>query len=271
MDRPSRGSAREYAPLPEEQQAASPQTPQRHCDTVCLGAGAAPQPSSSLDNAGRQRRPSSVLRDSLDNAGTTHKIEQLELKLLRRRDLYTFAGDHYQRLYRMLTIPTIILTASTGLVSAAWAEGEHEVEDGSGEGLLISRTVVVSSLSAIATVLVSVNSLLKYESTHIAFFKAAQQCDTLSTKIGFLSSYNIVSKRDEEIQSIMSEVEKNLIEISSYVPPIPAWLINKFRRAAQAAGMKHVMTSNEVLRREIREMAQMSPARTAKGQEHLSA
>ena len=85
---------------------------------------------------------------------------------------------------------------------------------------------------------------------------AAQQCDTLSTKIGFLSSYNIVSKRDEEIQSIMSEVEKNLIEISSYVPPIPAWLINKFRRAAQAAGMKHVMTSNEVLRREIREMAE---------------
>ena len=268
MDRPSRGSAREYAPLPEEQQAASPQTPQRHCDTLCLGAGAAPQPSSSLDNAGRQRRPSSVLRDSLDNAGTTHKIEQLELKLLRRRDLYTFAGDHYQRLYRMLTIPTIILTASTGLVSAAWAEGEHEAEDGSGGGLLISRTVVVSSLSAIATVLVSVNSLLKYESTHIAFFKAAQQCDTLSTKIGFLSSYNIVSKRDEEIQSIMSEVEKNLIEISSYVPPIPAWLINKFRRAAQAAGMKHVMTSNEVLRRE---MAQMSPTRTAKGQEHLSA
>ena len=104
MDRPSRGSAGEYAPLPEEQQAAPPQTPQRHCDTVFLGAGAAPQPSSSLDNAGRQRRPSSVLRDSLDNAGTTHKIEQLELKLLRRRDLYTFAGDHYQRLYRMLTI-----------------------------------------------------------------------------------------------------------------------------------------------------------------------
>ena len=76
MDRPSRGSAGEYAPLPEEQQAAPPQTPQRHCDTVFLGAGAAPQPSSSLDNA-----------------GTTHKIEQLELKLLRRRDLYTFAGE----------------------------------------------------------------------------------------------------------------------------------------------------------------------------------
>jgi len=59
MDRPSRGSAGEYAPLPEEQQAAPPQR----------------------------------LRDSLDNAGTTHKIEQLELKLLRRRDLYTFAGE----------------------------------------------------------------------------------------------------------------------------------------------------------------------------------
>ena len=137
---------------------------------------------------------------ALDNASTKNKIEQLELKLLRRRDLYTFAGDHYQMLYRMLTIPTIILTASTGLVSAAWEEGEAV-----GQHPLLSRTVVVSSLSAVATVLVSVNSLLKYESTHIAFFKAAQQCDTLSTKIGFISSYNIVSKQDQEIQEIMSE------------------------------------------------------------------
>ena len=44
------------------------------------------------------------------------------MKLLRRRDLYTHAGDHYRRWYRFLTIPTLILTASTGLVSSAWPE-----------------------------------------------------------------------------------------------------------------------------------------------------
>ena len=190
--------------------------------------------------------PSLALQSSLENESTQKKIKQLELKLLRRRDLYTFAGDHYQFLYRMLTIPTIILTASTGLVSAAWSEapcscGESGEPESDGESL--SRTVAVSGLSAIATVLVSVNSLLKYESTHIAFFKAAQQCDTLSTKIGFLSSYNIITKDDVAIQDTMSEVEKDLIEISSYVPPVPSWLVNNFRSAALKAGMKHVETS----------------------------
>lgn len=168
------------------------------------------------------------------------KIEKLRSKLLRRRDLYTFAGDHYQWLYQMLTIPTIVLTASTGLISAAWGDCAQE-------GAMISRTVVISGLSAIATVLVSVNSLLKYESTHLTFFRAAQQCDTLSTKIGFLGSYNIVAKQDQEIQSIMSAVEKDLVEISSSVPPISEWLIKEKvakkvahdAAVAKAAGMKH--------------------------------
>lgn len=87
------------------------------------------------------------------------------------------------------------------------------------------------------------SSQLSHESTHIAFFKAAQQCDTLSTKIGFLSSYNIITKDDVAIQDTMSEVEKDLIEISSYVPPVPSWLVNNFRSAALKAGMKHVETS----------------------------
>ena len=210
------------------------------------GSAPAPAASAPAPSPDGGPPPSLALQSSLENESTQKKIKQLELKLLRRRDLYTFAGDHYQFLYRMLTIPTIILTASTGLVSAAWSEapcscGESGEPESDGESL--SRTVAVSGLSAIATVLVSVNSLLKYESTHIAFFKAAQQCDTLSTKIGFLSSYNIITKDDVAIQDTMSEVEKDLIEISSYVPPVPSWLVNNFRSAALKAGMKHVETS----------------------------
>ena len=45
----------------------------------------------------------------------------------------------------------------------------------------------------------------------------------------------------------MSQVEKDLIEISSYVPPIPSWLIKQFRDAAKAANMKHVLASGEKL------------------------
>ena len=213
------------------------------------GAAPAPAASAPAPSPDGGPPPSLALQSSLENESTQKKIKQLELKLLRRRDLYTFAGDHYQFLYRMLTIPTIILTASTGLVSAAWSEapcscGESgEFGEPESDGDSLTRTVAVSGLSAIATVLVSVNSLLKYESTHIAFFKAAQQCDTLSTKIGFLSSYNIITKDDVAIQDTMSEVEKDLIEISSYVPPVPSWLVNNFRSAALKAGMKHVETS----------------------------
>ena len=186
---------------------------------------------------------------AINTANIDQKLKHLEMKLLRRRDLYTHAGDHYRRWYRCLTIPTLILTASTGLVSSAWPEAENEEV---AEQWKTYRTFIVSSLSAMATVLVSVNSLLKYESTHIAFFKAAQQCDTLSTKIGFISQYNVVRKKDLEIQSIMSQVEKDLIEISSYVPPIPSWLIKQFRDAAKAANMKHVLASGENLSAEAK-------------------
>lgn len=128
------------------------------------GSAPAPAASAPAPSPDGGPPPSLALQSSLENESTQKKIKQLELKLLRRRDLYTFAGDHYQFLYRMLTIPTIILTASTGLVSAAWSEapcscGESGEPESDGESL--SRTVAVSGLSAIATVLVSVNSLLK--------------------------------------------------------------------------------------------------------------
>ena len=110
------------------------------------------------------------------------------------QDLYTFAGDIYQWYYRILTIPTIVLTAMTGVFSAVWPDVDACDETAAAATMAMLRRIMVSSLSALATVLVSVNSLLKYESTHIAFYQAAQQCDRLNNKIAFLNSYSVCQK-----------------------------------------------------------------------------
>ena len=89
----------------------------------------------------------------------SRQLKALDEKLERRRNLYTYCGDVFRLRYLFLTVPALVFTTSATVLGAAWP-------DDTDAQMSFYGKMTNTTLSGLATLSISLVSLLKYESTH---------------------------------------------------------------------------------------------------------
>lgn len=148
----------------------------------------------------------------------SNNFERLKKEIKKNRFTHNLAGKYYGNLYQKLTIPTIIIT---GLVSMGGflASSEllpNDVKNG--------FTITVGVLGSISTIIQSVLHSCEYATKKKMFEQAADDYDTLLTKLNFLySSRSNGTGENLNINGTLGEIEEEVLKIKSkciYLPPL---------------------------------------------------
>lgn len=148
----------------------------------------------------------------------SNNFERLKKEIKKNRFTHNLAGKYYGNLYQKLTIPTIIIT---GLVSMGGflASSEllpNDVKNG--------FTITVGVLGSISTIIQSVLHSCEYATKKKMFEQAADDYDTLLTKLNFLySSRSNGTGENLNIDGKLGEIEEEVLKIKTkciYLPPL---------------------------------------------------
>ena len=153
--------------------------------------------------------------------------ELLQMKVLknkceRKALLYGLCNDHYHTKYYRYQVPVMMLTAIVTLLAAVWPEEYYPLR----------KTLMVSCLSGLASLLTGLLSLFKYAEKAAYFEIAACTAKQLRERCSYaLKTGAQKEKREqikEEMQQKMTELEGNPL----IVPP--QYLQEKFEKGRRA-------------------------------------
>lgn len=140
------------------------------------------------------------------------RVCELHDSLQELRDVYHYCGDVYARRYYGMTIPTILLGITVSALAAGWPECSNPVWN----------KVVLSVLSAVATMLVAATSLFRFQSKMDVFNSSARQIEGLISRCSFKSKFDVEGHvKRINAQQLISEVERHMTEIRSHTPQVP--------------------------------------------------
>lgn len=139
------------------------------------------------------------------------RIEELGESLQELRYLYTYYADVYTLRYYGLTIPCILITMTVAVLNAVWPDCEQSA----------LRKVLLSGLSASATMIVAALALFKLQSRMDVFSKCAQQLEGIISKCSFAARYDVAgSVKRDGAQHLISEINRQMLDIRTNAPPI---------------------------------------------------
>jgi hypothetical protein len=120
-----------------------------------------------------------------------------------------------------LTIPCVVLSIVFTVLSAAWPDAWDQT----------ARRVLTALMGTGSTILLSVLTLMKYQSKMDMFHCSAQCSDDLVSRLTFSTQYVFgTAKSLEELDRMAVDIGKKMAEIRSCAPPIPMALEQAARK-----------------------------------------
>lgn len=130
------------------------------------------------------------------------------------------ASDYYDRMYKILAIPTLIVTSCVPVIEVLMPETKLDWAEVS------MRRVAVVLCGMIGTLLVGINNMFEFQSKRDQHRNAAKACQTLK--------HSFVNNVEVPIRNRVKSVDAALIDFSQQVeqtvgdhPMVPAWAREK--------------------------------------------
>ena len=173
------------------------------------------------------------------NDDLTNICSALKKRIKKYRFTHNASGQYYGKLYQRLSIPTIVLT---GLASMGGFLSSSEIL---GEDTKNAFTITIGVLGSCSTIIQAILHSCEFETKKKMFEKAADSYDILLTRL----ECGCVNKSIEEIQDLISDIEKEIIKIKTdckYLPPIgiiERWRI--FKKKASNTKFRCLISTHE--------------------------
>lgn len=160
----------------------------------------------------------------------TEKIglgEMIRSRLRMYRDRHLQAAAEAAFYYNFMTIPSVVFSASTTIISSLWPEG-----DGTSQ---FDGRLVLALVSSLNTVIISVSALFGFQGKKETHGQAGKLYETLLTALEYRVQYYLTAaqegtnlhegesfeKIDSELKLFMLDCEKQIKSIDSNVPVVP--------------------------------------------------
>lgn len=179
----------------------------------------------------------------MDNTNINDDLSNICSALKKRIKKYRFthnaSGEYYGKLYQRLSIPTIVLT---GLASMGGFLSSSEILNNDTKNAF---TISIGVLGSCSTIIQAILHSCEFETKKEMFEKAADAYDILLTRL----ECGCVNKTNDEIEDLISDIEKEIIKIKTdckYLPPISIiYRWRKYKKNASKSEFKCLISTHE--------------------------